>query len=87
MVGSKEYYIEKPYTPCFYNAQILLHLIDTRGVAKWQEVANALGISCSNLLNSLLLVTRLPLTRFLVACELYSIEPFCAIIDSTPPFN
>lgn len=84
MVGGKDDYIENPYRSCFYNTKNLMQFIDTRGVATWEEVANELGMSRSNLRKSLLSVTRLPLTRFLAACEIFGIDPFCAIIDPNP---
>lgn len=84
MVGNKDDYIENPYKPCLYDTKKLLHLIDTCAVATWQDVANTLGISRSNLRNSLLLVTRLPLDRFLTSCEFFGIDPFCVIIDPNP---
>ena len=87
MVGNKDDYIENPYKPCLYDTKKLLHLIDTCAVATWQDVANTLGISRSNLRNSLLLVTRLPLDRFLTSCEFFGIDPFCVIIDPNPLHN
>lgn len=84
MVGGKDDYIENPYRPCLYNTKNLIQFIDIRGVATWEEVANELGMSRSNLRKSLLSVTRLPLTRFLAACEIFGIDPFCAIIDPNP---
>lgn len=87
MVGNKEYYIENPYKQCYYDTKGLLHLIETQAVTTWQDVADALGISRSNLRNSLLLNTRLPLDRFLRACDLFGIDPFCVIIDPNPLQN
>ena len=84
MVGSKDDYMENPYKPCHYHTKNLLHLIDTRAVATWQDVADTLGITRSNLRNSLVLATRLPLERFLKACEYFGIDPFCVIIDPNP---
>ena len=84
MVGNKDDYLENPYKPCLYDTKKLLHLIDTSAVTTWQDVANTLGISRSNLRNSLLLVTRLPLDRFLTSCEFFGIDPFCVIIDPNP---
>ena len=84
MVGSKEDYIENPYKPCHYHTKNLLHLIDTRALTTWQDVADTLGITRSNLRNSLVLATRLPLDRFLTSCEFFGIDPFCVIIDPNP---
>ena len=84
IVGIKDDYIENPYKPCHYDTENLLHLIDTRAVATWQDVADTLGITRSNLRNSLVLATRLPLERFLKACEYFGIDPFCVIIDPNP---
>lgn len=84
MVGNKDYYIENPYNQCYYNTKSLLHLIETHAVATWQNVADTLGISRSILRNSLLLNTRLPLDRFLKACDVFGIDPFCIIIDPNP---
>lgn len=84
MVGSKDDYIENPYKPCHYDTKNLLHLINTRAVATLQDVADTLGITRSNLRNSLVLATRLPLERFLTACEYFGIDPFCVIIDPNP---
>ena len=84
MVGNKDDYIENQYKPCLFDSKKLLHLIDTCAVTTWQDVANTLGISRSNLRNSLLLVTRLPLDRFLKSCEFFGIDPFCVIIDLNP---
>lgn len=84
MVGSKDYYVENQYRSCYYDTKSLLHLIDKYAVSKWQDVADTLGISRSNLRNSLMLDTRLPLDRFLTACDVFGIDPFCVIIDPNP---
>lgn len=84
VVGGKETYRVNPYKPCFYFGKNLLNLVNTQSTATWQDVASELGLSRSNLRNSLLSVTRLPLNRFLTACELFDIDPFCVIVDPNP---
>lgn len=84
MVYNKDYYIENPYKQCYYDTNKLQYLIDTQTVSTWQDVAETLGLSRSILRNSLLLNTRLPLNRFLKACDVFGIDPFCVIIDPNP---
>ena len=81
VIGNKEDYIENPYKPCYYDAEALQALISTRSAATWQDVANSLGITRTNLRNSLLSYTRLPLARFLATCNAFDIEPFLVIVD------
>ena len=84
VVGGKGGYVENPYKPCTYYSENLLNLINTQSTSTWQDVASKLGLSRSNLRNSLLSVTRLPLGRFLKACDLFGIDPFCVIVDPNP---
>lgn len=81
VIGNKEDYIENPYKPCYYDAEALQALVNTRSAATWQDVANSLGITRTNLRNSLLSYTRLPLARFLATCNAFDIEPFLVIVD------
>lgn len=81
VIGNKEDYIENPYKPCYYDAEALQSLINTRNDATWQDVANLLGMTRTNLRNSLLSYTRLTVTRFLAACDAFGIEPFLVIVD------
>jgi len=83
VIGSQDDYVERPYQPCHYDSGALQQFINTHRVT-WQDIANELGISRVNLRNSLLSVTRLPVTRFLTACEVFGIDPFCIIIDPNP---
>ena len=86
VIGNKEDYIENPYKPCYYDAEALQALINNRSAATWQEVANSLGITRTNLRNSLLSYTRLPVARFLAACDAFDIEPFLVIVDQNPQY-
>lgn len=86
VIGNKEDYIENPYKPCYYDAEALQALINTRSAAIWQDVANSLGITRTNLRNSLLSYTRLPVARFLAACDAFDIVPFLVIVDQNPQY-
>ena len=86
VIGNKEDYIENPYKPCYYDAEALQALTNTRSAATWQDVANSLGITRTNLRNSLLSYTRLPVARFLAACNAFDIEPFFVIVDQNPQY-
>ena len=86
VIGNKEDYIENPYKPCYYDAEALQALINKRSAATWQDVANSLGITRTNLRNSLLSYTRLPVARFLAACDAFDIEPFFVIVDQNPQY-
>ena len=86
VIGNKEDYIENPYKPCYYDAEALQALVNTRSAATWQDVANSLGITRTNLRNSLLSYTRLPVARFLAACNAFDIEPFFVIVDQNPQY-
>lgn len=86
VIGNKKDYIENPYKPCYYDAEALQALINTRSAAIWQDVANSLGITRTNLRNSLLSYTRLPVARFLAACDAFDIVPFLVIVDQNPQY-
>lgn len=86
VIGNKKDYIENPYKPCYYDAEALQTLVNTRSAAIWQDVANSLGITRTNLRNSLLSYTRLPVARFLAACDAFDIEPFIVIVDQNPQY-
>lgn len=86
VIGNKEDYIENSYKPCYYDAEALRTFISTRSSAAWQDVANSLGITRTNLRNSLLSYTRLPIARFLAACDAFGIEPFVVIVDPNPQY-
>ncbi len=86
VIGNQEDYIENPYKPCYYDAEALQALVNTRSAATWQDVANSLGITRTNLRNSLLSYTRLPVARFLAACTAFDIGPFFVIVDQNPQY-
>lgn len=86
VIGNKEDYIEKPYQPCYYDSEALQALINTRSIATWLDAAKVLGMTRTNLRNSLLSITRLPVSRFLKACEVFDIEPFFVIVDQNPQY-
>ncbi|MBO4801982.1 MAG: hypothetical protein J5545_08995 [Bacteroidaceae bacterium] len=84
MVGSKDDYVANPYQSCYYDGDAMLNLINTSSVATWMDVASVLGMTRTNLRHSLLLDTRLPVTRFLSTCEYLGIDPFLVIVDTNP---
>ncbi|MBR4365103.1 MAG: hypothetical protein IKP33_09245 [Prevotella sp.] len=86
VIGNKKDYIENPYKPCYYDAEALQALVNTRSAAIWQDVANSLGITRTNLRNSLLSYTRLPVARFLAACDAFDTDPFIVIVDPNPQY-
>lgn len=86
IIGRKNDYIENPYKPCYYDGGVLPDLVNSCSTATWQDVANMLGMSRTNLRNSLLSVTRLPVERFLKACEAFEIDPFFVIVDQNPQY-
>ena len=87
MVGSKDDYVANLYKPCSYDGNAMLNLINTSSVATWMDVAKVLGMTRTNLRHSLLLDTRLPVSRFLSTCEYLGVDPFHVIVDPNPLYE
>lgn len=85
IICSKGEYVRSSYKNCYYNSEALASFVNTRSVATWQSIANSLGMTRTNLRNSLLSVTRLPVARLLSVCNVFDMDPFFFIIDPNPP--
>lgn len=79
--AKREDYIVTPYTPCYYDAAAMQHIVDTRNDATWQKGAKATGMTYDNLKKSTLGIRRLPVQRFLAVCSAFDIDPFTILID------
>lgn len=84
MVGLRDDYLMEPYSDCHYDDAALQLIVETRREATWKRAAEATGLTRSHLRNSLLAVTRTPVTRFLKVCEAFEIDPFTILIDPNP---
>ena len=84
MIGRREDYVEENYTPCYYDEAALQEVVNTRTTATWQKAADIVGMSRGRLRDSLMAVTRTPVTRFLLVCEVFEIDPFTILIDTNP---
>ena len=83
-VGRREDYIADPYLSCHYDEASLRSFVNSRQSATWKKAAEATGMTYSRLRNSLLGFTRTPVTRFLVVCDVFKIDPFTILIDQNP---
>lgn len=81
IIGQREDYIAKSYQPCYYDDTKLQHIVNNSSAATWKNASKVIGVSRSNLRNSLLAVTRTPVSRFLAVCKAFSIDPFTILID------
>lgn len=84
IVGHRDDYVTEPYQDCYYSAEALQNIIDSRPDTTWQKAADATGVTRDNLRKSLLAVRRTPVTRFLIACGALGISPFDILIDPNP---
>ena len=84
IIGKREDYIAEPYQPCHYDEDALQEFVQNCNTATWKRAAEATGMSYSRLRNSLLAVTRTPVTRFLQVCSVFGINPFSILIDPNP---
>lgn len=84
LIGRREDYVAEPYLPCHYDNDAFQNIINTRSDTSWQKAAKLVGMSRFRLRNSLLAVTRTPVTRFLTVCESFDIDPFTILIDPNP---
>lgn len=84
VIGKRDDYIVSPYLPCHYDDAEIQRIVDTRPDATWKKAAKATGMSYSRLRNSLLAITRTPVTRFLTVCDAFKIDPFTILIDPNP---
>lgn len=85
IICKKGEYIRHSYKNCYYNSEALASFVNTRSIATWQSIANSLGMTRTNLRNSLLSITRLPVARLLTVCNVFDMDPFYFIIDPNPP--
>ena len=84
VIGKRDDYITEPYYPCHYDSDSLQEVVSNRADATWRQAAAVAGMSPSHLRNSLLAVTRTPVTRFLTACNAFGIDPFTVLVDPNP---
>lgn len=84
IIGRREDYVAEPYVPCTYDHHALQRLVNERPGTTWQKAAEATGMAPSRLRNSLLAVTRTPVTRFLTVCDTFGVDPFTILLDPNP---
>lgn len=84
LIGCRDDYLAEPYEFCHYDYAALHQIVSTRRDATWKRAADATGLTRDHLRNSLLAVTRTPVTRFLTVCEAFEIDPFTILIDPNP---
>ena len=84
MVEQKDDYVVQPYQDCYYDAGALQEYVSNRPDATWRKAAEATGMAPSRLRNSLLAMTRTPVSRFLTVCSVFDIDPFSVLIDPNP---
>lgn len=80
-IGQREDYITEPYLPCYYNDAALQEIVNSKPDATWKIAARETGTTRSNLRDSLLAVTRTPVSRFLKVCHVFGIDPFTILVD------
>lgn len=81
IVGRHDDYVVDNYLPCSYDADSLRAFVESNNRVTWQMATEATRTTPSHLRNSMLLETRLPVPRFLTACEAFGIDPFSILID------
>lgn len=84
IVGHHDDYVVDNCLPCSYDADSLRAFVESNNRVTWQMAAEATCTTPSHLRNSMLLETRLPVPRFLTACEAFGIDPFSILIDPNP---
>lgn len=84
LIGQREDYIIEPYLTCYYDDTALHEFVQNCPSATWKLAAEVTGMSYSRLRNSLLAITRTPVTRFLSVCSIFNINPFTILIDPNP---
>lgn len=85
LIGQRDNYIAEPYQKCHYDDTVLHEFVQNSATtATWKKAAEATGMSYSRLRNSLLAITRTPVTRFLTVCNVFGINPFTILIDPNP---
>lgn len=84
LIGRREDYLAEPYELCHYDHAALHQIVSTRRDATWKRAADATGLTRDHLRNSLLAVTRTPVSRFLTVCDAFEIDPFTILIDPNP---
>jgi hypothetical protein len=80
-IGQREDYVTDPYLPCYYNDAALQEIVNNRPEATWKLAAKETGTTRSHLRDSLLAVTRTPVSRFLKVCHVFGIDPFTILVD------
>lgn len=81
LIGRRDDYIAEQFLPCSYDSAMLQQIVSTRTDATWKHAAKKTDMTPTRLKNSLLGETRTPVTRFLLVCESFEIDPFTILID------
>ena len=85
-VGAKDDYVVEDYQKCRYDTAAI-HEIIGKGVGKttsWAKAAKAVSMHWTRVASSLLAVSRLPVTRLLLFCDEFDLNPFDYLIDPNP---
>lgn len=80
-IGARDEYVVEPYMLCYYDADALQAVVDSRTDATWKKAADATGMTYDNLKKSTLAIRRLPVSRFLKVCEAFEVDPFTILTD------
>ena len=83
-IGHASEYVVHPYKECYYNPTAFQDIIKNRPDCSWKQAAKVVGMSCQRLQDSLLAITRTPINRFLIVCNVFNIDPFEILIDPNP---
>ena len=86
-IGKREDYITDDFMPCSYDGKVLQRIVSTRPDATWEKASKATGVTPTNLRNSLTSKTTTAVTRLLVVCEAFDIDPFTILIDPNPLYD
>lgn len=84
LIGRRDDYVTDDYVSCYYDDRVLQDIVNSSSSATWKRASEAIGVTRSHLRDSLLAVTRTPVTRFLHVCEVFHMDPFTVLVDPNP---
>ncbi len=84
LIGRRDDYVTDDYVSCYYDDNALQNIVNNTSSVTWKKASKAIGITRSHLRDSLLAVTRTPVTRFLQVCEVFNTNPFTILVDPNP---
>ena len=82
-IGKREdYIVSNNYKKCYFNREAIQDIVKSGVVSSYKDAATSMGVHPNRVKESLLAVHRLPVTRLLNFCNIFTLNFFDFVVDS-----